>query len=925
MRRVHVLTAMTILAVAIRSPCLLAQDIDTETYSFEFSGIELNEALKVIANSTEADIVFDPAITEELFVYERILNKAVDQVLSIILDGNDLDYIVLSSGTYVIIRKSKRAPEYATFAGKIRDNQTGEYLPGATIMLADTSGGTTSDQNGYFSLGKLKTGSYEIIFSYTGYQPVKKTVEITADADQPAEVTLQPKRVDFSPLVVYAHQPLIPITSSNKLSGRVQSDWSAGQVSHEAIRALSLFSGVQYGLPMADIHLQGGRSGDHRMFLDGVPVYNPYSFGQLYSAFSPYALGRISVTKSGFKASEGSYIAGKINLNHDVNYGKGERGILQADPVNANARFTTGSQNSAFRLMGAVRSSFWDWFQYPALSNTIQDWDSVDPLTYNILVAANGDIPVLESASNRADVRFHDIHLAGTYDINDYHEFSFSVYQGDNFVKTDLLTAGIMGTEKHRMFATDTYDWDNLISQVQYNWIASLRLDVQAKLSYSINRLHHQYAMFDAVRIAQITGDSVGSADEELRLLSDRINEAGKQTDRNNIRHITLSNDFQYSFNPRFSLSGGLQIDRLESFFDLKGLFYLPSVNDQSSFIYANYIDAEWGITPNLKFTGGSRFTIFSSGQKIYAEPRSTLQYDRSNTPIGYWSLKVSGGVYRQFINNFDITNVGPSSLVPSFSVWSHNDNIDQPLSYNASLDFLVEPAEGTTIRLEGYLKKQPSTYMTSYGNLLLDTESDRTGFKSFAAPTDMYAYGGGIRYHQDLLQTDLQLLLGYDLSISRVNYDIQFGRILPAHWNEPHRIQARVLGRIFPGFSAVAKWQSILGRKWGFRKAYYDFLVPHNFNTAGNHDFLTPDNDRLGAYHQLDLAFIYQLSRNVLNAEIRLNFINLLDRGNTLDQYLVPDREATVSSNDISNREFTTRNRKMHGFTPSLSVKLGF
>lgn len=924
MRKAFAQAILFLIAGFVYQPILLAQDSGPDKFSFEFSGVELFDALKTISNSTKANIIFDPAIFDDFNIYKRIRNKTVDEILSTVLNGSDLDYITLSSGTYIIIKSTKLSPEFGTFAGKIFDAQTGEALPGASVMLADASGGTSSNKNGYFSLGKLKTGTYDIIFSYTGYQPVKKTVKISPDEDQPKQVALQSKRIDISPIVISTHQPLMPINHDNELTGQIQTDWGAGSVSQDAIHALNLFSGVQYGLPITDIHLQGGQSSDHRIFLDGVPVYNPNSFGQLYSAFSPHALGRITVEKAGFGVQSGSHISGKINLSHDVNNRRGNQGILQADPVNSNARFTIGSDNSAFRLIGALRSSFWNLFQYPALSKTIQDWQFVDPLTFNILASANEQTPLFERASNQTNIRFHDLHLAGIYVIDDYRDLSFSIYQGNNFVETDLLATGIQFPENNRMFAAETYDSDNFISQIQYNWAATPRLDVSTKLNFSFNQLHHKFAMLDGDQISAITGNRTESTDEELQLLSGRNNESGSQTGRNEIRHLTLKTDLSYSFSPKISLKGGVKIDNVESFFDLEGLFFLPSVNDQNSFIYSSYIDSEWRLTQNFRITGGSRFTMFGSGKKVYTEPRAAIQYDRSNTSIGYWSLKLSGGVFRQFINRFDITNVGPSSLVPSFSIWSHTNTIEQPVSYNTSVDFLIEPDDGTSIRIEGYVKRQPSAYITSYRNLIVGG-AGRTGIESFAELTDVNAYGGGFRYQKILMDMNLQLLLGYDFSISRINYESQFGRVLPAPWNEPHRIQARVLGSITPGLSVITKWQSIFGRTWGFRQAYYDFLVLHNFNSAGNRDFLTPENDRLKPFHQLDIGFIYQVPTGGMNAEIRLDLVNLLNLQNIIDQTLVPSREAEFSATEISEREFEIRDRSMPGFTPSVSVQIGF
>ena len=60
---------------------------------------------------------------------------------------------------------------YAQFniSGRIIDSATREPLNGASIYCQNTTMGTTSNRNGEFSLS-LKTGGYELVVSYTGYQ-----------------------------------------------------------------------------------------------------------------------------------------------------------------------------------------------------------------------------------------------------------------------------------------------------------------------------------------------------------------------------------------------------------------------------------------------------------------------------------------------------------------------------------------------------------------------------------------------------------------------------------------------------------------------------------------------------------------------------------------------------------------------------------
>jgi hypothetical protein len=56
-----------------------------------------------------------------------------------------------------------------TVLGKIVDSATKEPLAGASVFCQNTTSGTVSDKEGHFSL-QLKSGGYELIISYTGYQ-----------------------------------------------------------------------------------------------------------------------------------------------------------------------------------------------------------------------------------------------------------------------------------------------------------------------------------------------------------------------------------------------------------------------------------------------------------------------------------------------------------------------------------------------------------------------------------------------------------------------------------------------------------------------------------------------------------------------------------------------------------------------------------
>jgi hypothetical protein len=900
------------------SEIAVSQQQDNELYSFDFSGESLSVVLEKIVNETNVDLIYDPQIVDEYYIYQRLINKSIQEILSVVLRDSGLDYIILSSGTYVIVKSSMIASSYGTFAGRITDAQTGEPLPGATVMFADASGGTSTGNAGHFSINKILTGEHELIFSYIGYEPVRKHIIVNPDEDIRENIQLEPGQVDFRPIVISAHHPMLPFGHTDSRPARTFSDWNTGSRSNDAIHSLSLFTGIQHGIPLTDLHLQGGQRGDHRIFLDGIPIYNPYSFGQLFSSFSPFAIGRVSINKAGYDAASGSLIGGKINLLHDTSYKENKNALLQIDPVNTNLRVNfkhEGDEDSALYLMSAFRTSFWNIYQDPTLSDALSEWDLVDPLTYSILSGDNERI--FQSSDHQSDISYHDFHFSSRYESDPYHSLSFTLYTGANEVSTNLLASELQLSENLYMYSQDSYEWNNLATGLKYDWLATPRLDLSFQLSYSRNELNHQYVMFDDQSIKFLAAGLPESSIFDH--LSNNVELGASQTDSNMIRHLISKADISYTFTPRFSIQSGIQYDRVESNFQLTDFFYLPTLNETRSNIYSTYLNGVWMPGTNFKITTGSRFTINSLLSNIYAEPRISFQFDQPESSIGTWSLQLSGGIYRQFINQFEITSVGPSSLVPNFTIWSHDSSIKQPKAYHSSASFLIEPGSQTSISIEGYYKYHPSAYITSYRNLLTGNDLNRTGLESFSEITEMYSLGFGTRVQQSLLNSNLRILLGYDYSLSKINMDSQFGRFVTSPWNEPHRLQARVLSRISSNISIITKWQTILGRSWAFRQAYYDFLVPHSFVSAGQYDFMNPENDRLSPFHQFDISFIYRPTFGSINIEARADLINVFNRRNVIDWNLIPSDTSVIAD------DYKIRERTLPGFNPSFSLKIIF
>jgi hypothetical protein len=62
--------------------------------------------------------------------------------------------------------------------GQVRDARTQQPLAFATVFLANTTFGTTTDSTGRFALAGMPAGQYEFMVSYVGYELYKKTFDL---------------------------------------------------------------------------------------------------------------------------------------------------------------------------------------------------------------------------------------------------------------------------------------------------------------------------------------------------------------------------------------------------------------------------------------------------------------------------------------------------------------------------------------------------------------------------------------------------------------------------------------------------------------------------------------------------------------------------------------------------------------------------
>ena len=86
-----------------------------------------------------------------------------------------------------------------TITGKVVDSATKEPLFGASVFAQNTTSGTTTNREGGFSLS-LKSGGYELIVSFTGYQ--SKEIRISNNDSSPLQIEMAKEEKAMEEVVI---------------------------------------------------------------------------------------------------------------------------------------------------------------------------------------------------------------------------------------------------------------------------------------------------------------------------------------------------------------------------------------------------------------------------------------------------------------------------------------------------------------------------------------------------------------------------------------------------------------------------------------------------------------------------------------------------------------------------------------------------
>lgn len=890
--RIAVLTFAALLFM--RTGDVRAQD---QGYTVAVRGINLDEAIQRFVEATGTAVSYDPALVRGRSASCAAEDAPAESVLRCILADSGLDFVRLSSGTYVLTERVQVAPERGYLAGRVTDRDTGTPLSDSHVQLASLM--AVTDQSGRFTFPALVPGRYVLTISHVGYRPWRDTMFVAAREQIRAQVEMESEPVFITPVIVDGLQQRRPSAALGRPTASADRIGAMDPAPQNRIRALA---GVRLNDVTADVHVQGSDAGASQLRLDGVPVFLPRSMAGLVGPFGSFALERITVHKAGFGAPHGSQTAGVVLAEHALSSTNDVD--VQADPYSLNTRIRLSSPTGdgvQVHGMAAARVGLWDIVTPPQLQSTLEDWSRPDPFLIMAPLESETfiDPANLLGAPVNPRIRFSDIHAAARIRFSPLRSVHASIYQGRHRLGGGVLNRAERFADSLIDFTVeDEYAWRNRTGQIRYDAVLGSRTLAGIQLRASSYRLDHDYQVLDSVAVV--------FQDQSARLGSISTTPV---RDGNGVLTLAAEATLDYAIGPHH-LTAGLESGFIDSRFDLQSVYF---VNEQTntpiadagsgafdksrvssnaeSWYAAAYAEDRLRLSTHLHLEGGVRLTYLDARRTVYAEPRTALLYDGELGALGTMSSRTSAGLYRQFLNQTDAGKLNAGALLPTVRVWLPVDaTVRPPMAYHLAQEFLFSPRQNWTIRLEGYYRWDANGLALAYAPFNEAGFIRGPAFQSqFLASTRGWSYGGnlGLAWTQSAFRLEGRYAYGHAVRESDLLFE---GRRHTAPWIEPHRLELSADWMPANRLAFSARWKGVWGRTWGFRQLYYDYFGNHGSTRFhGPFDLGDPDSHVLSALSQLDVSVSYSQRMGSAQLQLRAEVINVLDHENVIDWRLVP------------------------------------
>lgn len=278
-----------------------------------------------------------------------------------------------------------------TVSGHIRDKNSGEDLIGATVFVKEMKTGTSSNIYGFYSIS-LDAGNYTLEYSYVGFEPVRRTIDLKENLT--IDIELSEKEQELQEVVITGTAINDNVTkaemSTIKMDTKTIKQIPALMGEVDIIKAIQLLPGVQtISEGSSGFSVRGGSLDQNLIQLDEATVYNASHLMGFFSVFNNDAIKDVKLYKGDIPASAGGRLSSLLDVRmKDGNAKKysatggigtiSSRLTLEGPIIKDKASFIVSGRRTYADLFLKLNSD-------PAISNnTLYFYDFNAKVNYNI-------------------------------------------------------------------------------------------------------------------------------------------------------------------------------------------------------------------------------------------------------------------------------------------------------------------------------------------------------------------------------------------------------------------------------------------------------------------------------------------------------------------------------------------------------------
>lgn len=615
--------------------------------------------------------------------------------------------------------------DQTTIRGRIVDGQNLFPLSFANIAYENKQIGTSSDEDGNFSISYYKNSN--IIFSFIGY----KSIVVNSDdllIEQENLITLFPIEIYLQEVTVYSSQNSQNLLNeSNAISIKSKRIRESSSAMPDILRSVQTLPGIAVNNEFkANFNVRGGNQDENLVYVNGARVYEPYHIKEAANAsvgiFNVDLIKKVDLITGGFSARYGDKMSSVLNIDYREGSKEDYGGALSLSAAYADA-YLEGpiSGNSSFIL--GIRKSYMEYI----LSQI--DYDNINtaqPSFYDIQGVLNYNF----SPSNKLVLEF--IHAGDDFSYLPSSSSAYVPYIG--FLNGEQATFKTNNVEEEKNKASY---FSNLFDLKSINVLSSNAL-LSLELSY-YSQIDNEYRLFERNTVENAT-----------TLSSNTFYFDSLKTNRYTIDSLTIETleakaTLQYQLSPFYEINTGISYKDISYDHIARDIWtYTIAENMKNannvyrdtlsrlgsygndipvntrSYKFSAYLENIISIGKNLTLNLGGRIDYFDINQDLNLSPRINLAYNLGNNTI----LRAAWGHYYQSPDYRQLKSSASSDT---------NTTAQKAIHYIAGIEKTFYFSKGSFIQLkiEGYYKDYSNVISSWYGTferLTYSRENDALG-----------------------------------------------------------------------------------------------------------------------------------------------------------------------------------------------------